>query len=216
MKPDSQEASLKDMQNHPTIYGYKATQFKFQTRIKYGPKPDRSYFQASSWGQIFTEVFDVPSCRLVNEREDSFIKFVKSHKVGVTPPFKTPSRCNNYRVNTKKIPVPPSPLLYFLLYYLIWPHRRSNCTHTYKGEQVSPQVQAHQGFMARQTQGMYQKDVVENLHQILQYKPQVWLTKEIQPGQDILSLTHMVCPKSTGGQQKTQSQTSLLEGNQIK
>ena len=53
---------------------------------------------------------------------------------------------------------------------------------------------------------MSQREVTETLDNILKGVPQVWLVRKRQPSQGTLSLTQLVCPQLTGGEQAAKSQ----------
>ena len=57
-------------------------------------------------------------------------KLVGSHKGGFNKPFENQTTCNDERVDTKKRPGPPSPLVLFLMSYFLWPQGSVNYTHS--------------------------------------------------------------------------------------
>ena len=104
-----------------------------------------------------------------------------------------------------------------MIYYCLWPHGIDHCAHKNKGEQITPQREKNKGWLRRQNQVAYQREVVENLHQILKEAPQAQIARDILPSKGILPLTQMGSTHSAGGHQiKTQIKKRLLEVEQIK
>ena len=143
---------------------------------------------------------------------------MRSQEVGVTKTPKCPIACNINRVETTTPPpAPPIPIYSILLYYRLWPCGIANCAHADKGEWVTNLRKSQQAWLARENQDRPHRAVKETSNHILKEAPQVWLTRESQPSQDTLPLTQVGCTQSTGENSiKNQSQTRLLETNQIK
>ena len=127
--------------------------------------------------------------RLGNGKEASLEKMIRSHEVGVTTMFNT----RNYFKVEKKCLGPPTPILYFILYYYIFTFRRYICTHAAKGQQVMPRKEAHQEWIEREKQGMYQREAAEIFHKILQESPNAWITRDIPTSWGNLPLTKVGC-----------------------
>ena len=83
---------------------------------------------------------DVEESRLEDESKNTFQKLIRLHKGGFTKPFKPPCTKNNDRLDTTKPPGPTSRIIYFLLYYCLWPHSRSNWAYATRGEYITPEI----------------------------------------------------------------------------
>ena len=123
MKLNSQENSLKDMKSYPKMYVVKATWFQNLNKNQIW-----SQVRPLKFTSLLNEGKSLLNCVmlrgaeeeiLVYEREALFRTLVRSHKGGVTKPFKTPSTQNNGRPGTTKIP--SSTKSYTLLSILLLP-----------------------------------------------------------------------------------------------
>ena len=82
----------------------------------------------------YVVVHGIDKAILEDERDDSFQRLIRSHKVGVTKPFKNPITRNNGRVKATETPNPTKLYIYFIFYYHLLTHGRPDCARTAKGE----------------------------------------------------------------------------------